>query len=185
MDDKELKNLNLDDSQSEMIVPDVPELAADEQDSDALTATPESGPALSIVLKARGRAFTAAMMSIAGTRQRSGRLWLTLLATFIVIALLIVQVFYRHRELNLGYALSASIAEREALHEENRKLRIELRVLSSRERLEPIALRQLGMRPPRPEQIFFAPKTDAKAGHVSDPHRRLDGLDRVKLIVEE
>lgn len=185
MDDKDLQNLNIDDSHCDMLELEAPESLTESQDGDDFELTPEPAPALSLVLKARGRAFTQAMMSIAGTRQRSGRLWLTLLATFIIIALLIVQVFYRHRELNLGYALSASIAEREALHEENRKLRIELRILSSRERLEPIALRQLGMRPPRPEQIFFAPKTDNKVRHEGSPNRRLDGLDRVKLIVEE
>ena len=108
---------------------------------------------LSMMLKMHSRAFSQALMSIAGTRERSGRFWMTCIATFIVMALLIMQVSYRHRELNLGYELSASISQREALLEENRKLRIELR--SRRERLEPVAGRQLGMSPIKPEQVFI------------------------------
>ena len=89
---------------------------------------------LSVLLRQQGRAFSQALMTIAGTRQRSGRLWLICGATLIVITLLIIQVYYKHRDLNLGYNLSEAISTREALLEENRKLRIELRVLSRRER---------------------------------------------------
>lgn len=135
---------------------------------------------MSMLLKTRGRALSEALMTIAGTRQRSGRLWLTCAATFIVILLLIVQVYYRHRELNLGYELSAAISEREALLEANRKLRIELRVLSRRERLEPLAGKQLGLQTIQPEQVLMIKAvpdhaTNGKSG-------RLDGLDNVKRI---
>lgn len=136
---------------------------------------------MSMLLKARGRALSEALMTIAGTRQRSGRFWLTCAATFIVIVLLIVQVYYRHRELNLGYELSAAISEREALLEANRKLRIELRVLSRRERLEPLAGKQLGLQVIQPEQVLIletAPNT------VPEKGGRLDGLDNVKRIGE-
>lgn len=136
---------------------------------------------MSMLLKAHGRALSEALMTIAGTRQRSGRFWLTCAATFIVIVLLIVQVYYRHRELNLGYELSAAISEREALLEANRKLRIELRVLSRRERLEPLAGKQLGLQVIQPEQVLIlktAPNT------VPEKGGRLDGLDNVKRIGE-
>lgn len=136
---------------------------------------------MSMLLKAHGRALSEALMTIAGTRQRSGRFWLTCAATFIVIVLLIVQVYYRHRELNLGYELSAAISEREALLEANRKLRIELRVLSRRERLEPLAGKQLGLQVIQPEQVLIletAPNTGPEKGG------RLDGLDNVKRIGE-
>lgn len=138
----------------------------------------------SIILRTRGRAFSQALMTFAGTKQRSSRLWLTFGAMLIVIALLIIQVAYRHRELNLGYELSDAITQREALLEENRKLRIELRVLSRRERLEPLAGHQLGMTVVRPEQIFIVDtkgrmKTHDKSG------KRADGLDNVRRIGEE
>ena len=110
---------------------------------------------LSLMLKTHGRAFSQALMTIAGTPQRSGRLWMIAGATLVVIVMLIIQVYYRHRELNLGYVLSEAISQREALHEENRKLRIELRILSRRERLEPMADRQLGMTVIRPEQVLI------------------------------
>ncbi|MBQ9244447.1 MAG: cell division protein FtsL [Proteobacteria bacterium] len=139
---------------------------------------------LSLMLKTRGRALSEALMTIAGTRQRSGRLWMTCAATFILIVLFIVQVFYRHRELNLGYDLSAAISQREALLEENRKLRIELRVLSRRERLEPLAGKQLGMSSIKPEQVLILDmsktgRTDQRQG------KRADGLDKVKRIEKE
>lgn len=117
---------------------------------------------LSLMLKTHGRAFSQALMTIAGTPQRSGRLWMIAGVTLVVIVMLIIQVYYRHRELNLGYVLSEAISQREALHEENRKLRIELRILSRRERLEPMADRQLGMTVIRPEQVLIvdeAPRT--------------------------
>ena len=139
---------------------------------------------LSMMLKMRGRALSEALMTIAGTRQRSGRLWLTCAATFIVITLLIIQVYYRHRELNLGYELSASISQREALIEENRKLRIELRVLSRRERLEPLAGRQLGMSTIKPEQVYIV-NIDKVENPLPAPGKRLDGLDNVRKIGEE
>lgn len=139
---------------------------------------------LSLMLKTRGRALSEALMTIAGTRQRSGRLWLTCAATFILIILFIIQVYYRHRELNLGYDLSAAISQREALLEENRKLRIELRVLSRRERLEPLAGKQLGMSNFKPEQVLILDmekrgRPAAKAGN------RSDGLDQVRRIGKE
>ncbi len=146
----------------------------------------QSDREFSMILKMHGREFSQALMTIAGTRQRSGRLWLTVGATLIVIILLCIQVYYRHRELNLGYELSSAIAQREALLEENRKLRIELRVLSRRERLEPLAGRQLGMANIKPEQVFIYDVTKKKTTNTGTmPGKRLDGLDDVKRIGED
>ena len=133
---------------------------------------------LSVLLRQQGRAFSQALMTIAGTRQRSGRLWLICGATLIVITLLIIQVYYKHRDLNLGYNLSEAISTRESLLEENRKLRIELRVLSRRERLEPYATQQLGMSTIRPDQIIIV----HEAKRADGGGRRLDGLDNVRRI---
>ena len=123
-------------------------------------------------------------MTFAGTKQRSGRLWLTFAIMLIVIALLIIQVAYKHRELNLGFELSDAITQREALLEENRKLRIELRVLSRRERLEPLAGRQLGMSVIKPEQIFIV-DTKGRLNTSDKPGKRADGLDNVRHLGEE
>ncbi|MCL2325406.1 MAG: cell division protein FtsL [Proteobacteria bacterium] len=183
---KGLESMNLDDSLTEALAAD--EDAAEEAQRDGALQANEARmqASFSQVLRVKGRAMTDALMTIAGTRQRSGRLWLMFLATSIVIVLLLVQVYYRHRELNLGYALSAAIADREALLEDNRKLRIELRILSSRERLAPLAMRQLGMVTLKPEQILFVtkPRRDADTPTPRGT-RRQDGLDNVKLIVED
>lgn len=140
---------------------------------------------ISMILKTQGRALSQALMSIAGTRQRSGRLWMTAGAMFLVIALLIIQVYYRHRELNLGYELSAAISQREALLEENRKLRIELRVLSRRDNLEAVAGKQLGMVTIRPEQVLIYDLKNKKPQDTSNSKKRIDGLDNVRRIGEE
>lgn len=137
---------------------------------------------LSVLIRQQGRAFSQALMTIAGTRQRSGRLWLIFGATLVVIVMLIIQVYYRHRDLNLGYELSEAISAREALLEENRKLRIELRVLSRRERLEPYATQQLGMATIRPDQIVIIHEKKAEKSDENMRIRRLDGLDNVKRI---
>lgn len=136
------------------------------------------------MIKDGGRAFSHALMTVAGTPQRSGRLWTICGATFIVIALLIIQVAYRHRELNLGYQLSEAISQRELLLEQNRKLRIELRVLSRRERLEPLAGKQFNMAPARPDQVVIV-----RDGALREGARKLklaggrrDGLDAAKRV---
>ncbi len=136
----------------------------------------------SVILRNQGRALSEALMTIAGTRQRSGRLWLTAFVTLVVISLLIVQVYYRHREINLGYELSAAISKREALLEKNRMLRIELRVQSRWENLEPLAGKQLGMTVIQPEQVLIV-HTDRDLRKPSGTQRR-DGLDKVKRIGE-
>ena len=133
---------------------------------------------LSVLLRRQGRAFSQALMTIAGSRQRSGRLWLICGATLIVIAMLLIQVRYKHRDLNLGYTLSEAISAREALLEENRKLRIELRVLSRRERLEPYATQQLGMAPIRPDQILIV----RRPKQADAPAAQTDGLGNSRRI---
>ena len=72
--------------------------------------------------------------------------------------------------------LSEAISTREALMEKNLKLRIELRALSRRERLEPYATQQLGMAAIRPDQILIVrrPKpSDAPVGQT-------DGLCNIR-----
>ena len=78
-----------------------------------------------------------------------------LIATLVVVALLLVHVWSRYRVISLGYELSELTTEREQLLEENRRLRIEQRVLTRTDRLEPLARRQLGLISPAPENIFY------------------------------
>ena len=173
--------------------PPSPETPLDEEDDlrQATAAPPQEpvydGRMLSQALMSGGRAFSHAVMHVGGTRQRAGRFWMIVFGMLILMALLVVLAHYKHREIKLGYELSQAISEREALLEENRKLRIELRVQSSRDRLEPMASRQLGLTQIRPEQILFlkhtSPSADAPQNRTAT--KRLDGLDRVKLLEDE
>ncbi len=90
-------------------------------------------------------------------RQGAARVIGALVATLIVVSLLLVQVWSRYRVLNLGYELAGVTAERETLLEQNRRLRIELRMLERRDRLEPVARRDLGMTYARPDQVWYVP----------------------------
>lgn len=145
------------------------------------------GRAFSQALMSGGRAFSHAVMHVGGTRQRAGRFWMIVIGMLILMALLVVLAHYKHREIKLGYELSTAISEREALLEENRKLRIELRVQSSRDRLEPMASRQLGLTQIRPEQILFLKQNADNVPNTDnvDTTKRLDGLDRVRLVEDK
>ncbi len=144
------------------------------------------GRMLSQALVSSGRAFSHAVMHVGGTRKRAGRFWMIVIGMLILMALLVVLAHYKHREIKLGYELSNAISEREALLEENRKLRIELRVHSSRDRLEPMASRQLGLTQLRPEQILFIRQEEQPATPPeAAPSQRSDGLDRVKLLEDK
>ena len=163
----------------------------EEDDLRPAIATPASEPIydgrmLSQALVSSGRAFSHAVMHVGGTRQRAGRFWMIVIGMLILMALLVVLAHYKHREIKLGYELSNAISEREALLEENRKLRIELRVQSSRDRLEPMASRQLGLTQLRPEQILFIRQAEQPATpQEAVPSQRSDGLDRVKLLEDK
>lgn len=163
-DEREFNNLNL-------------EAMEDESLRDAL-AVKTTAP-----LTSRHMSFTSALMHIAGSRTRSGRFWVAIAVTLTIVALLLMQVYFKHQVYNVGYSLSSAASEREALLEEQRKLRIELRILSSRERLEPIAYRNMGLSALRPEQIIY------EKGDFKTPEGprigRVDGLDKLRKIIED
>ncbi|HOJ13027.1 MAG TPA: cell division protein FtsL [Deltaproteobacteria bacterium] len=66
-----------------------------------------------------------------------------------------VHVWSRHQVIELGYALSREQARMEQLASQNRALRIEISTLKSPKRLEAIAQKDLGLTPPRPEQVVY------------------------------
>lgn len=83
-----------------------------------------------------------------------------LIATLVVVGLLLVHVWSRYRVLALGYEMSRLTQEREDLLEANRRLRLEVRVLSRADRLDPMARRQLGLIVPKAEQIIYKRAAD-------------------------
>jgi cell division protein FtsL len=65
----------------------------------------------------------------------------------------ICQVWTRMRALEYGYKLSKASALHARLLESNRRLRLEVAVLTSPTRIAEVAAGELGLRPPSPEQI--------------------------------
>ncbi len=57
----------------------------------------------------------------------------------------------------IGYELSELKREERRLKEINRKLKLEIDTLRSPQRLERVAVEELGLRPPSPDQIILLP----------------------------
>jgi cell division protein FtsL len=71
----------------------------------------------------------------------------------IVVTAAALHVSLRYRVIRTGYAIGKTLAEKRALEEETRKLRLELSLLRSPERVERLAREKLGMVRPDPERI--------------------------------
>ncbi len=65
----------------------------------------------------------------------------------------ICQVWTRMRAIEYGYKLSKASKLHTELLEVNRRLRLEVAVLTSPARIAKVASEELGLRPPSPEQI--------------------------------
>lgn len=80
-----------------------------------------------------------------------------LLAIILVITLAcgaaICQVWTRFRVINYGYKIGEASKEQQRMKEINRRLRVELALLKSPERITRIATEELGLKPQRPEQV--------------------------------
>lgn len=71
----------------------------------------------------------------------------------VVIIAASAQVSLRYRLIRAGYAFGERMGEISTLAEENRKLRLELSLLRSPERIERLARDKLGLVRPDPERI--------------------------------
>ena len=65
----------------------------------------------------------------------------------------VAHVSLRYRAIRAGYEIGDRLAEKRELEEEGRKLRLELSLLRSPERIEKLAREKLGMVRPSPEKI--------------------------------
>jgi len=65
------------------------------------------------------------------------------------------HVWTRHLSTELGYALSRELSLQEQLASDNKALKLEISTLKSTERLETIAVNNLGMRTPQPGQVVY------------------------------
>jgi cell division protein FtsL len=57
----------------------------------------------------------------------------------------------------MGYALATTSKLQSQLEQENRELKVELATLTSPDRLEAMARRRLGLRPPEKGQVIVLP----------------------------
>ncbi len=82
---------------------------------------------------------------------------LLLLFTFLLLFLIGGSLFYvwsRIQVIQLGYEISNVLKVERALTEENKKLRVEIATLKSYARIEKLAVEELRMAKPKPEQVI-------------------------------
>ena len=79
----------------------------------------------------------------------------TILALIMLFAAMMFYVWSRYHATKLGYALTELTSEERKLLEEQRSLTLELNRLSSLERVETLARKQLGLSEPRTDQVVY------------------------------
>ncbi|MGA2518072.1 MAG: cell division protein FtsL [Thermodesulfobacteriota bacterium] len=92
---------------------------------------------------------------------RSGpkRIKLNLLILFSLLTLFFIggclfYVWSRIQVIQLGYEISNALKEERALTEANKKLRLEIATLKSYARIEKVAVEELSMSKPKPDQVI-------------------------------
>ncbi len=81
-------------------------------------------------------------------------LYTTFLAVFLCVAVLFVYLWSRLMVVNIGYDISRANLERDALVEQNKRLRLKFERLKSPERIEAMASMELDLVHPKKEQII-------------------------------
>ncbi len=81
-------------------------------------------------------------------------LYTALLAAVLCVAVLLIYLWSRLMVVNIGYEISRVTLERDALVEQNRRLRLKFERLKSPERIEAVASMELDLVHPRKEQVI-------------------------------
>lgn len=76
---------------------------------------------------------------------------------FCFALVVLLHVWLRLQVVNQGYALSATTKLGARLEQEHSELRVEYATLASPERVEALARRRLGLRPPEKDQVIVLP----------------------------
>jgi cell division protein FtsL len=74
-----------------------------------------------------------------------------------LIGVVLLHVWLRLQVVHMGYALATTSKLQSQLEQENRELKVELATLTSPDRLEAMARRRLGLRPPEKGQVIVLP----------------------------
>jgi len=72
-------------------------------------------------------------------------------------SVVLLHVWLRLQVVNQGYALSATTKLQQRLEQEQRQLRVEYATLTTPDRVEALARRRLGLRPPEKGQVIVLP----------------------------
>ena len=91
------------------------------------------------------------------TRPKRTKLNLLILFTLLMLFFIGGSLFYvwsRIQVIQLGYEISNTLKEERALIEANKKLRLEIATLKSYARIEKLAVEELRMAKPKPEQVI-------------------------------
>jgi cell division protein FtsL len=85
---------------------------------------------------------------------KSNLLLLSILLLLFVIGGSLFYVWSRIQVIQLGYELSNAMKEERALTENNKKLRVKIATLKSYARIEKLAVEELRMAKPKPDQVI-------------------------------
>jgi cell division protein FtsL len=89
-------------------------------------------------------------------RRRRHNLAVALLA-FVVVGVALAHVWLRLQVVQMGYVLSTTSKLQNQLEQEQRELKVELATLVSPDRLEAMARKRLGLKPPEKGQVIVLP----------------------------
>ena len=86
---------------------------------------------------------------------RKKKLLLFMLPLLFFILSALFFVWSRIQVIQVGYEISSALKEGRALDEANKKLRVEIATLKSYTRIEKIAIEELKMSKPKPDQVII------------------------------
>jgi len=75
----------------------------------------------------------------------------------VLLGVVLVHVWLRLQVVHMGYVLSTASKLQSRLEQENRELKVELATLTTRDRLDEMARRRLGLAPPQKGQVIVLP----------------------------
>jgi len=75
----------------------------------------------------------------------------------VLLGVVLVHVWLRLQVVHMGYVLSTASKLQSRLEQENRELKVELATLTTRDRLDQMARRRLGLMPPQKGQVIVLP----------------------------
>ncbi len=91
---------------------------------------------------------------VKGTARRSHRVFFIICFLFFLIGGSLFYVWSRIQVIQLGYEISNALKEERTLTEAGKRLRLEIATLKSYTRIEKLAVEELRMAKPKPDQVI-------------------------------